>query len=135
MQSYKRLMYNKYFLWKGSGVDDPTLNENYIVGLEILNENQLKEAKQILAKTGEIIRKTLEKAGMKLIDMKMELGFTKEGEIVVIDEISQDCIRANDIKTEKSLTKDSFRQMKTDEEVLEAYKEFNRRLGVTENTL
>lgn len=88
-----------------------------------------------MAKTGEIIRKTLEKAGMKLIDMKMELGFTKEGEIVVIDEISQDCIRANDIKTEKSLTKDSFRQMKTDEEVLEAYKEFNRRLGVTENTL
>lgn len=114
---------------KLSGVDDPTLNENYIVGLEILTEEQLKKAKHILAKTGEIMRRTLEKAGMKLIDMKMELGFDEDGEIVVIDEISQDCIRANDIKTEKSLTKDCFRQMKSDEEVLRAYKEFNKRLG------
>ena len=114
---------------KVSGVDDPTLNENYIVGLEILTEEQLKNAKNILAKTGEIMRKTLEKAGMKLTDMKMELGFDEDGEIVVIDEISQDCIRANDIKTGKSLTKDAFRQMKSDEEVLKTYKEFNKRLG------
>lgn len=114
---------------KVSGVDDPTLNENYIVGLEILTEEQFKNAKNILAKTGEIMRKTLEKAGMKLTDMKMELGFDEDGEIVVIDEISQDCIRANDIETGKSLTKDAFRQMKSDDEVLKTYKEFNKRLG------
>lgn len=115
---------------KVAGIDDPTLNENYIVGLEILDEKQFKEAKEVLAKTGEIIRQTLEKAGMKLIDMKMELGFDEDGQIVVIDEISQDCIRANDIKTEKSLTKDSFRQMKNDQEVLNVYREFNARLGI-----
>ena len=61
--------------------------------------------------------------------MKMEMGFDENGKIIVIDEISQDCIRANDIKTGKSLTKDSFRQLKSDE-VLNAYKEFNRRLGI-----
>ena len=115
---------------KIAGVDDPTLNESYIVGLEILSKDDFEEAKQILAKVGEIIRKTLEKCDIKLIDMKMELGFDKDRNIVVIDEISQDCIRANDVKTEKSLTKDSFRQMKTDEEVLNTYKEFNRRLGI-----
>lgn len=115
---------------KIAGVDDPTLNESYIVGLEILSKDDFEKAKQILAKVGEIIRKTLEKCDIKLIDMKMELGFDKDRNIVVIDEISQDCIRANDIKTEKSLTKDSFRQMKTDEEVLNTYKEFNRRLGI-----
>ena len=49
--------------------------------------------------------------------------------IVVIDEISQDCIRANDIKTGESLTKDSFRKLKTSQEVLNAYKEFNNRLA------
>ncbi len=115
---------------KIAGVDDPTLNESYIVGLEILSKDDFEEAKQILAKVGEIIRKTLEKCDIKLIDMKMELGFDKDRNIVVIDEISQDCIRANDIKTGKSLTKDSFRQMKTDEEVLNTYKEFNKRLGI-----
>ena len=58
----------------------------------------------------------------------MELGFDEFGNIVVIDEISQDCIRANDINTGKSLTKDAFRQLKSDKEVLEIYKEFNRRV-------
>lgn len=61
---------------------------------------------------------------------KMELGFDENGEIVVIDEISQDCIRANDITTEESLTKDTFRQLKSDKEVLNAYIEFNKRLGI-----
>ena len=115
---------------KVAGVDDPTLNENYIIGLEILTQEEFKKAKEILAKVGEIMKETLKEAGMKLIDMKMELGFDENNDIVVIDEISQDCIRANDIKTEKSLTKDSFRQLKSDEEVLNAYVEFNKRLGI-----
>lgn len=115
---------------KIAGVDDPTLNENYIVGLEILTQEEFEKAKNILIQVGEIMRKTLEKGGMKLIDMKMELGFDKQRNIVVIDEISQDCIRANDIQTGKSLTKDSFRQLKNDEEVLNAYREFNKRLEI-----
>lgn len=115
---------------KVAGVDDPTLNENYIVGLEILTKEQFEKAKHILEKVGGIMRETLQRANMQLIDMKMELGFDEDGEIVVIDEISQDCIRANDIDTQKSLTKDSFRQLKSDAEVLEAYKEFNRRIGI-----
>lgn len=115
---------------KVSGVDDPTLNENYIVGLELLTEEQFKKAKEILAKVGEIIRKDLESKNIRLVDMKMEMGFDEEGNIVVIDEISQDCIRANDIETGKSLTKDSFRQLKSDEEVLNCYKEFNKRIEI-----
>lgn len=62
-----------------AGVDDPTLNENYIVGLEILTQEEFEKAKNILAKTGEIIRETLEKAKMNLIDMKMGMGFDEKG--------------------------------------------------------
>lgn len=115
---------------KVAGVDDPTLNENYIVGLELLSKEQFDKSKQILADVGEIINKELESKGIKLIDMKIELGFDENSDIVVIDEISQDCIRANDMETDESLTKDAFRQLKSDEEVLNCYKEFNRRLGV-----
>ena len=113
---------------KVAGVDDPTLNENYITGLGLLTEEQFSKAKEILKETGEIIRKTLRSKEMKLIDMKMELGFDQNGEIVVIDEISQDCIRANDVVTDKTLTKDAFRELKSDQEVLDLYREFNRRL-------
>lgn len=115
---------------KVAGVDDPTLNENYIIGLELLTKEQFEKSKQILVNVGEIINKELENKGIKLIDMKIELGFDENGDIVVIDEISQDCIRANDIKTNKSLTKDAFRQLKNDEEVLNCYKEFNKRLEI-----
>lgn len=115
---------------KVAGIDDPTLNENYIVGLNLLTKEQFEKAKQILVKVGEIINKELEDKGIKLIDMKIELGFDENSDIVVIDEISQDCIRANDMKTDKSLTKDAFRQLKSDEEVLNCYKEFNKRLEI-----
>ena len=115
---------------KVAGIDDPTLNENYIVGLELLSKEQFERAKEILANVGEEVNKELQDKGIKLIDMKIELGFDQNGEIVVIDDISQDCIRANDIKTDKSLTKDAFRQLKSDEEVLNCYKEFNRRLYI-----
>ena len=115
---------------KVAGIDDPTLNENYIIGLNLLTKEQFEKAKQILAKVGEIINKELEDKGIKLIDMKIELGFDENSDIVVIDEISQDCIRANDMKTDKSLTKDAFRQLKSDEEVLNCYKEFNKRLEI-----
>lgn len=111
-----------------NGVDDPTINENYIVGLEILTEKQFSRAKEILKLFGERMNTILNSCDMKLIDMKMELGFNKKGEIILIDEISQDCIRANDIKTDLPLTKDLYRKMKSDEEVLNAYKEFFNRI-------
>ena len=66
---------------------------------------------------------------MRLVDMKMELGFVAGGQMVVIDEISQDCIRACDGDTPRSLTKDLFRELKSPEEVTAAYAEFARRLN------
>lgn len=110
-----------------AGVDDPTMNESYIVGLGLLKENELKTVRSYTLSVADIINKHLKLNHIKLIDMKMEFGFTMNGEIVLIDEVSQDCIRANDMETDESLTKDAFRNMKTDEEVLEAYKNFTKR--------
>lgn len=106
-----------------SGVDDPTLNESYITGLGLLSKEQFETANVILDMTAESLNKYLDKVGIKLIDFKMEIGFTEFG-MTIIDEISQDCIRANLKETGESLTKDAFRQMKTADEVLAAYKRF-----------
>lgn len=110
------------------GVDDPTLNESYIVGLNLLTQNELDECKRLLGQVAYILNKELDQAGIRLIDFKIELGFDKSGNIIVIDEISQDCLRANDMLTDTSVTKDAFRQMKSDDEVLESYKRFNKML-------
>lgn len=111
-----------------NGVDDPTLNESYIVGLHLLEEEEFVKCRDVLGKVADVLNKELARVGIRLIDFKMELGFDKDGNIVVIDEISQDCLRANDIITDKSVTKDAFRQMQTDEEVLNCYKRFNKML-------
>lgn len=112
-----------------SGVDDPTLNESYIVGLGLMNRDDFEKANQILDKTAEALNALLAQAGIRLNDFKMEIGYSL-GRYVVIDEISQDCIRADSIETGEPLTKDAFRNMKTPEEVCDAYIKFNRMLGV-----
>lgn len=111
-----------------AGVDDPTLNESYIVGLGLLTQREFEKARSTLIVISESMRVLLKNAGIKLVDMKMEFGFDKNKNIILIDEISQDCIRANDMTTDKSLTKDIYRKWDTDEKVLEAYKNFNARI-------
>lgn len=112
---------------KTCGVNDPTMNESYIIGLGLLNKNEFDEADDLLASISSIISSFLKEVGINLVDLKMEFGKFKD-KIILINEISQDCIRANDIVTNRTLTKDAFRQMKSDEEVLAAYKEFLDRI-------
>jgi phosphoribosylaminoimidazole-succinocarboxamide synthase len=114
---------------KVAGVDDPTLNESYIVGLGLLDADQLRAGQQLLGAVGALVQRYLDAAGMRLIDMKMEFGFDATGRLLLIDEISQDCIRAVDSATNRSLTKDVFRQLQRPEEVVRAYADFARRLN------
>lgn len=111
-----------------AGVDDPTLNESYIVGLGLLSEDRLIEAKTLLRRVADLIHSRLAAARIRLIDLKMEFGFDGDDRLMLIDEISQDCIRAADVDTGLSLTKDLFRQLKSTEEVTAAYEAFARRL-------
>ena len=72
--------------------------------------------------------------GIKLIDFKIEYGriwnnIRELNEIILADEISPDTCRLWDIKTEKKLDKDRFR--KDLGNVIEAYQEVARRLGIT----
>jgi phosphoribosylaminoimidazole-succinocarboxamide synthase len=69
--------------------------------------------------------------GLKLVDFKLEFGRLWENEemkIVLADEISPDCCRLWDIKTNEKLDKDRFRRDLG--KVEEAYQEVARRLGV-----
>jgi phosphoribosylaminoimidazole-succinocarboxamide synthase len=112
-----------------AGVDDPTLSESYLVGLELLDEPTLAVAKERLGAVGRLVRDRLRAAGMRLIDMKIEQGFDPAGQLVVIDEVSQDCIRACEGNSDRALTKDLFRQRRSPEVVVAAYAEFARRLN------
>lgn len=105
------------------GIDDPTLNESYLLGLNLVTENELDLSKFYLAEISRWINNRLQKENLRLVDLKMEFGKDKSGKIILTDEISQDCMRVEDTLG-NSLTKDSFRQMKSSEEVLESYARF-----------
>lgn len=109
------------------GIDDPTMNESYITGLHILTKQEFDEADAMLCKIGDILNEVYTKAGIKLIDVKMEFGIL-DGKIILIDELSQDCMRANDMLTGETLTKDAYRQWKSPEEVLATYEMFLNRM-------
>ncbi len=66
---------------------------------------------------------------IKLVDFKVEFGKTKSNETIILaDEISPDTCRLWDQKTDKKLDKDRFRKDLGD--VVEAYQEVARRLGI-----
>lgn len=109
------------------GIDDPMLNESYIVGFGLLSAEQLETAKEILKKSSDLVNEIVTSAGMDLIDMKMELGHDNDGNLLVIDEISQDCTRIE--KKGVSMTKDCYREWKPEEVVLQRYKDFTRLVG------
>lgn len=109
------------------GIDDPTMNESYITGLHLLTKEQFEEADKMLSRIGDILNEVYTKAGIKLVDVKMEFGIL-DGKMILIDELSQDCMRANDMVTGETLTKDAYRQWKSAEEVLATYEQFLNRM-------
>ena len=72
------------------------------------------------------MKKFFLKAGLILVDFKIEFGKTSDGKIILSDEISPDTCRLWDVKTENKLDKDRFRRNLGS--VMDAYEEVLRRI-------
>ena len=83
--------------------------------------------KELALQVNEVLTKLFDKAGLILVDFKLEFGLF-HGEIVLGDEFSPDGARLWDKETHKKLDKDRFRQGLG--EVVEGYIEVANRLGV-----
>lgn len=68
---------------------DPLITEDALVILDILTREELEEIKDYHEKASKVIRRILEEKGLTLIDLKLEYGYSKKQEkIVIMDEIS-----------------------------------------------
>jgi phosphoribosylaminoimidazole-succinocarboxamide synthase len=128
-QPFARPLFHYDYKQPGKNTNDVVLNESYIVGLNLLNPAQLTVGQYLLATIGEYVADYLQRAGMRLIDMQVEFGFLREGQMVLIDEISQDCMRVVDDTTGEPLTRDAFQKLQTPEQRVKAYETFARRLN------
>lgn len=112
---------------KNDKLHDPIINESVAITFRWASLEQLTRMKELALQVNEVLTKLFDKAGLILVDFKLEFGLF-HGEIVLGDEFSPDGARLWDKETHKKLDKDRFRQGLG--EVVEGYIEVANKLGV-----
>ncbi len=115
------------FYYKNDELGDPIVNNDHIQVLEIATEAELQKIKQIALKVNEILAPYFAERNVRLVDFKLEFGVTREGELILADEISPDTCRLWDKETNQKLDKDIFRRDLGN--LTDAYEEILKRLG------
>ena len=112
--------------YKNDALGDPLINDHHAVAVGAATYDELNEIYAATAKINELLKSLFDSIGVTLVDFKVEFGKTVDGEIVLADEISPDCCRLWDKKTNDHLDKDRFRRDLGD--VMGAYVEILNRL-------
>lgn len=119
------------FCLKSDELDDPFMNNDQILALDIVTEDQIEELRQTAFKINTLLKELFIKANILLVDFKIEFGFDADGKIVLGDEISPDSCRLVDKDTKQSLDKDVFRKNLGD--IIEGYQTVLARLEAEVN--
>ena len=117
---------------KKDELGDPLINENHIINFQWGTQDELDEMKEYGLRINDFLRSLFFGIGLKLVDFKIEFGryYLEGGNSILLlaDEISPDNCRLWDIKTNKKMDKDLFRQELGG--LKEAYQEVANRLGI-----
>ncbi len=114
------------FYYKNDALADPFLSDDQALMLEVATEQELKELKAKALAINILMRDLFHQAGIELVDFKIEFGKDLKNEILLADEISPDCCRLWDLKTQEKLDKDRFRRDLG--QIKESYQEVLKRL-------
>lgn len=96
--------------YNNDDLDDPLINEHHAVALGIVTYEELEGMINTARRANELLGGLLHKAGIELVDVKVEFGRASDnGEIIISDEISPDTCRLWDEETGERLDKDRFR--------------------------
>jgi phosphoribosylaminoimidazole-succinocarboxamide synthase len=98
------------YCYKDDALGDPIVNDYHIAAMGWATKDELKIIADYSFKINTILAGYLKDVGIELIDFKLEYGRTKEGSIILADEISPDTCRFWDVKTREKLDKDRFRR-------------------------
>jgi len=114
------------YCYKDDDLGDPMVNDYHILAMGWATREDLDQIAAYSFKINEVLTEYLKEAGIELIDFKLEFGKTKDGTLVLADEISPDTCRFWDTATHEKLDKDRFRRDLGGVE--DAYQEILRRL-------
>jgi len=119
------------FYYKNDALGDPMVSEEHITAFGWATPQEIDDIMALAIRVNDFLSGLFLGVGIRLVDFKMETGRLFEGEmmrIVVADEISPDCCRLWDIKSNDKMDKDRFRRDLGG--LIEAYSEVARRLGI-----
>ncbi len=115
------------FYYKKDELGDPFISDDQALMLEtVKNEGDLESLKSRAIAVNTVLLDLFKNSGIKLVDFKLEFGYSPDGEIVLGDEISPDSCRLWDAETNEKMDKDRFRRDLGD--VIENYQEVLNRL-------
>lgn len=112
---------------KNDALHDPMVNEYHCQSFGWATEQQLNRMKVLSFEINKILIELFAKAGLILVDFKLEFGLFN-GDIILGDEFSLDGCRLWEQDSLKKMDKDRFRQGLGG--VIEAYEEVAQRIGV-----
>ena len=91
-------------------LEDPLINRDHAVALGLATYQELDGMYDIARRVNDLLKPLFHKAGIELVDMKLEFGRAADtGAIIISDEISPDTCRLWDEATGERLDKDRFR--------------------------
>jgi len=97
-------------LYNNDDLEDPFINRDHAVALGLATYEDLDGMYDTARKVNDLLKPLFHKAGIELVDMKIEFGRASDtGDIIISDEISPDTCRLWDEATEERLDKDRFR--------------------------
>lgn len=99
------------FYYKNDALGDPFISDDQALMLKAVEkQSQLEELKDLARKVNAVLIEFFAKAGMHLIDFKLEFGFDENGQILLGDEITPDTCRLWDQVSGERMDKDRFRR-------------------------
>lgn len=107
-------------------LNKPLINETRATALGLMTEKEVRHVTEIASQINNLLKEKFDKAGILLVDMKIEFGRAADGSLILSDEISPDRCRLWDKESGGSLDKDRFRHDMG--EISAAYKEVYDRL-------
>lgn len=111
---------------KDDALGDPMINDYQILACGFATEEELNTIADYAFRVNDYLKDFFAGVNVDLVDFKLEFGKTRDGEIVLADEISPDTCRFWDMTTHEKLDKDRFRRDLGNVE--EAYDEMMKRV-------
>lgn len=105
---------------------DPLINDHHAVALGLMSYEEIAQMYEMSAAINRCIVELYAKAGITVVDFKIEFGRDANGELVLADELSPDTCRLWDAETGERMDKDRFRRDLG--RVRETYEEVAQRL-------